>query len=90
MKEVVRVGYIGLGRRGMAMLKDCFAQMKDVHVAAVCDVSQTKNEAAIALLQEMGRPAPNAYTDYRKLLKEEKHRCHGGGVVYRHRSGLRL
>lgn len=71
MKEVVRVGYIGLGRRGMAMLKDCFAQMSDVQVVAVCDVAEKKNLAARDLLLEMGRPAPSLYTDYRDMLKNE-------------------
>ena len=71
MKEVVRVGYIGLGRRGMAMLKDCFAQMSDVQVVAVCDVAEKKNLAARDLLLEMGRPAPGLYTDYRDMLKNE-------------------
>lgn len=71
MKEVVRVGYIGLGRRGMAMLKDCFAQMSDVQIVAVCDVAEKKNLAARDLLLEMGRPAPGLYTDYRDMLKNE-------------------
>jgi hypothetical protein len=71
VKESIRVGYIGLGRRGMAMLKDCFAQMKDVQIVAVCDISQEKNETAISLLGEMGKPAPTAYTDYKQMLKTE-------------------
>ena len=38
MKNTVKVGYIGLGRRGMGMLEKCFSEMKDVEVTYLCDV----------------------------------------------------
>ena len=38
MKNQITVGYIGVGRRGLGMLRGCFSQMKDVHVKYVCDL----------------------------------------------------
>ena len=46
MKSAVRIGYMGLGYRGMSMLKNCFAEMADVEIAAICDLLE-KSAAAL-------------------------------------------
>ena len=69
MKEKVRIGYIGLGRRGFGMLKDIFADMNDVEITAVCDLREQKMAEASAMLQEKGRPAPAMYADYKEMLR---------------------
>ena len=54
-KTKVKVGYIGLGRRGYSMLSRCFANMADVDFAWVCDLSQEKLDRAVKTLTEAGR-----------------------------------
>jgi len=70
MKEKIKLGYIGLGYRGMNMLKDIFARMNDVQIEAICDINPAKLEAAAAVLQEYERPAPAMYTNHRQMLRE--------------------
>ncbi len=71
MKEKIKLGYIGLGRRGTGMLISCFAPMPDVDIVAICDLKPEKMEKAVAILKENGKPAPQMYTDYKELLKRE-------------------
>lgn len=75
MKEKVKLGYIGLGRRGFGLLNICFSEMTDVEIAAICDVNTEKLEKSLALLQEKGRPTPAVYTDYREMLKHSDLDC---------------
>jgi predicted dehydrogenase len=42
MKEKVKIAYVGIGRRGSIMLRECFAQMSDVEIPYICDVSEEK------------------------------------------------
>ena len=70
MKETVKVGYVGLGRRGMNVLRQCFSQMSDVEVAVVCDMSEERMEEAKKLLCEAGRPAPKLTKDYDEMLAD--------------------
>ncbi len=70
-KTKVRIGYIGLGRRGTFVMQDCFAQMADVEVAWICDYSEKKIEKMLKLLEEMGRPTPKTTTDYHDILADE-------------------
>jgi len=58
MKEKVRLGYVGLGRRGTSMLKNCFLKMSDVEIVAICDPYEPAMEKALTLFEENGRPAP--------------------------------
>jgi len=43
MKEKVQIGYIGLGRRGMGLLKHCFSQVRDVEIVGDYDKSKQEN-----------------------------------------------
>ena len=72
MKETVRVGYVGLGRRGMSMLDGCFSEMPDVEITALCEIDGSKLERAQEMLAKKGRPAAAAYADYREMLQKEK------------------
>lgn len=69
-KECVRVGYIGLGRRGMGMLKACFSEMPDVEIAYLCDLHESRMEEALELLRSKERPDPVMTTDYHVILKD--------------------
>ena len=70
MKKTVKLGYIGLGRRGFNMIETCFAQMPDVEITAICDLDSAKQKKVVSYLLEMGRPAPAVYTDYREMLRD--------------------
>ena len=70
MKETVKLGYVGLGRRGFGMFDTCFTEMADVQIVAICDLDPAKLEKGAACLKEKGRPAPDMYTDYHDMLKD--------------------
>lgn len=70
MKDIVRIGYIGLGQRGMLMLKHCFLEMDDVEVAALCDWDEKKVEEALALMDEKGKKKAYTTKDYKEILAD--------------------
>ncbi len=71
MKETVKIGYIGCGRRGIGVLKGALVvDMPDVEISAVCDLHTDRMEKAAAVLTENGRPAPLMTTDYQDILAD--------------------
>ena len=70
MKEKIKIGYVGLGRRGKGMLRECFAQMKDVEVAYVCDLAEHRIAEGVQIVSEKGGYAPKTTTDYREILAD--------------------
>ena len=70
MKEKIKLGYIGLGRRGAGVLRRNFAHMKDVEVAMICDLVPERMEAARALVEELGGYTPRLTADYREILAD--------------------
>ena len=68
MKEYIKVGYIGLGRRGMRMLTTGLSKMADVTVKTVCDLCEDKMEKAKASLVADGHPAPLTTTNYMDII----------------------
>lgn len=60
--ETVRVGVVGLGRRGTRLLQHILAQ-PDVIVTAVCDSVAAKADQAGALVVEAGSAPPAVYGD---------------------------
>ena len=44
MKEKIKVGYIGIGRRGRSVLGYCVSEMADVEVKTVCDIYEPNYE----------------------------------------------
>lgn len=71
MKEKIKIGYIGLGRRGMAVLHNNIVYMNDVEVAYVSDLSQKRMEKAVELIRERMGNTPEAVEDYRTILSDE-------------------
>ena len=67
MKEKVKVGYIGLGRRGFGMFKH-IAEMSDVEIVAVCDSYEPSLNKACELMAEKKLPEPLRTGDYREIL----------------------
>ena len=70
MKDTVRIGYIGLGRRGMAVLKHNVAKMADVEIVALCDTYAPCLDEAAQMLEGMGVPAPRLTADYRDIVND--------------------
>lgn len=68
MKDKVKIGYIGLGRRGFHMLKHTFSNMDDVEIVAVCDVRDDMLERAKNELVSKGRPEPRMTKDYKDII----------------------
>ncbi len=63
MKEKIKIGYIGLGRRGTGMLDVCFSEMPDVEITTICDTYRPALEKGRKILLEKGRPDPIMTTD---------------------------
>jgi len=70
MKEKIRVGYVGLGKRGRGMLKRCFAQMADVEVAYLCDLSRERMEQGQQYLLDNGREPAVLTANYQDILQD--------------------
>ena len=68
MKERVKIGYIGLGRRGSYVLENNISQMEDVDIIAICDLSERKMELACEIITKAGKPEPIMTTDYREVI----------------------
>ncbi|MBQ8605472.1 MAG: Gfo/Idh/MocA family oxidoreductase [Clostridia bacterium] len=69
MKEKIKIGYIGLGRRGRDVLKRCLCEMPDVEITMICDVYEPLFEKINSFLKEKGRQEAVTTTDYRDILK---------------------
>lgn len=72
MKELVRLGIIGLSGRGSGTMQLILNTMEDVELKAVCDLYPDRAERAKAKAEEI-RPGTtvDAYTDYRRLVERE-------------------
>ncbi|WP_249435686.1 Gfo/Idh/MocA family oxidoreductase [Paenibacillus sp. Marseille-Q4541] len=66
--DKVKIGLIGLGARGMSLLKGIFLKMDDIEVAAVCDLYEDRcNEAAELIKSERG-VKPTVTKDYHDIM----------------------
>ncbi len=73
MKEKIKVGYVGLGRRGTGMLQNCLSEMKDVEVKYICDLNEKKLDITLKYLSEKDYPiVPIATKDYKEILADEE------------------
>ncbi len=68
MKEKIKIGYIGLGKRGQSVLKNNFALMKDVEVAMVCDKLASRIREGVQFVRELGGYTPKTTLDYHDIL----------------------
>lgn len=68
MKEKIKIGYVGLGRRGSSILRDCFAQMKDVEITMICDKYEPALKSMLDQLEENGYKKPIATTNYDDII----------------------
>jgi len=70
MKEKIKIGYVGLGRRGYGVLKECFSQMKDVEVVCLCDKSDERIARAVEVVEKNGGYTPRTTHEYQDILND--------------------
>jgi predicted dehydrogenase len=66
----VRVAICGVHGRGMDHVKN-FSQLKNVEIAAVCDIDETVMRERVAGMEKSGIPKPATFVDIRKLLEDK-------------------
>ncbi|MBQ7293225.1 MAG: Gfo/Idh/MocA family oxidoreductase [Clostridia bacterium] len=71
MKDKVKLAVIGLGGRGLSMIKSVISKFEDVEIVAVCDLYPDRNEAAAAQVEELMGNKPVYSTDYNEILSRE-------------------
>lgn len=70
-QQPVRLGFVGVGGRGMGMLKVALS-LEGVQITAVCDIIEEKVSRAQRLVEQAGQPKPVGFTgpeDYKKLAE---------------------
>ena len=66
----VRVAICGIHGRGEDHLQN-YSQIKQVQIAALCDVDDNVLRQRLAQMEKMGLPKPATFTDVRKLLDDK-------------------
>ena len=66
----VRVAICGVRGRGLDHVHN-FAKMKNVEIAAVCDIDENVTREELAEMEKMGIPKPATFVDVRKLLEDK-------------------
>ena len=72
MKDRIKVGYIGLGRRGTNVLQKCISEMNDVDIAMICDLNDFEFEKINNILREKGKAEAVATTNYHDILNNSE------------------
>ncbi|HVX66262.1 MAG TPA: Gfo/Idh/MocA family oxidoreductase [Bryobacteraceae bacterium] len=66
----VRVACVGVRGQGRSHIEE-YAQMKDVEIAALCDVDSNVLNDRLALVEKLSGKKPAGYSDLRKLLEDK-------------------
>ena len=66
--EEIHIGYVGLGNRGMGLLREVILKQKEC-VLAVCDEHEHRVKAGVDLVEEVTGIRPAMYTDFRQMLR---------------------
>ncbi|MBR2018914.1 MAG: Gfo/Idh/MocA family oxidoreductase [Clostridia bacterium] len=67
--KTVKMGMIGLGQRGLSMLKSILLKMEDVEIVAVCDEYADRTEQAACAVERATGKRPFASVDYADVLR---------------------
>ena len=70
--EKMKLGLVGLGQRGSALLNDIFIPSERVEVAAVCDIYQDRIDAVVQKVTKAGQKAPFTTQNYKELIDKDK------------------
>ena len=66
----VRVAICGVHGRGMDHLEN-YSKLKNVQIAAICDIDEGVTAKCLAQMEKMGIPKPATFEDVRKLLDDK-------------------
>ncbi len=66
----IRIGYIGLGQRGMGLLKDVVLSQQE-KVTAVCDVYADRCVEGADEVEKSGQPRPKEYSDFNDVINDK-------------------
>ncbi len=69
MKKQLKIGIIGVGGRGTAILEQVILPMEDINVIAVCDCYEDRCLNAIKLINEKNGNDAKMFLDYKELLQ---------------------
>ena len=67
MKETLRAAVVGLGSRGLSLLKT-IQSVKDLNIVAVCDIMEDRLKAGVDEMRALGVET-QGYTDYRRIIE---------------------
>lgn len=70
MKEKIKIGYIGLGGRGLNVLTENFLIMEDVEVKYLCDLQEDRLQMAVDSCKEKGVQIPITTTCSDDIMKD--------------------
>lgn len=68
--ESIKIGFIGLGARGYALLKDIVLEQGE-KVTAVCDVYEDRCAAAADAVEKVGQKRPSVYLNYEDVINDD-------------------
>jgi predicted dehydrogenase len=68
--DTVRVACVGVRSQGREHLRH-YGKMKNVEIAAICDIDDSVLNARLGDVEKMGRKRPTGYSDIRKLLEDK-------------------
>ena len=66
----VKIGYIGLGRRGKKILEDSLIYMTDIEICRVCDLSSARMENMAAFIKEKMGNDPVLTPSYKDVIND--------------------
>lgn len=69
--ENLKLGFVGMGCRGMGLLENVLSQFPDVDVTAVCDSYPDRAEAAAERVRQVRGNRPGTYTCHSDLVADE-------------------
>lgn len=72
VKEKIKVGVVGLGRRGDIIVQHCLAKMADVDVVTICDGYEPYLEKTAKYFDNEGKKRPKFTTNYDDIVNDEE------------------
>src|SRR5512146_435467 len=68
--DTVRVACVGVRGQGNAHISS-YSKMKNVEIAAICDIDESVLEKRLGEVEKSGKKRPQGFTDVRKLLEDK-------------------
>jgi predicted dehydrogenase len=68
--DTVRVACVGVRGQGRTHI-DRYSQMRNVEIAALCDIDESVLNSRLDMVERMGKKRPASFTDIRKLLENK-------------------